>query len=256
MLSSLIEKSGKSLYNSVGFIKITQLPYWVFVPAYKTFEDLVLFQKLGFFTKSTALIAFSLIASGCSISTATYGTGQTAGSALAKDIASIATFGYLEGSDAKTEITYHDRQPLAVPSKEGFKSLPRPITGFSAEQIALKRETDAFEREFLAEQERLNNELPQTEAERLAEEEALFEKRLLEEQRLQEEARLAAENPPKKKSLFRRLVGKSVIKDNAIRSNSELTEVPPEYRVPQEVASGPTADPFAKKKKKKRFLLF
>lgn len=215
-----------------------------------------MFQKLGFFTKSTALMVFSLMASGCSISTATYGTGQTAGSALAKDISSIATFGYLEGSDAKTEISYHDRQALVVPSKEEFKSLPRPITGFSAEQIALKRETDAFEREFLAEQERLKIKVPQTEAERLAEEEALFEKRLLEEQRLQEEARLAAENPPKKKSAFRRLFGKSVKRDNAIRSNSELTEVPPEYRVPEEVASAPTVDPVGKKKKKKRFLLF
>ncbi|MEP6356387.1 MAG: hypothetical protein ABJ081_06880 [Hyphomicrobiales bacterium] len=215
-----------------------------------------MFQKRGFFTKSTALMMFSLVASGCSISNATYGTGQTAGGALAKDISSIATFGFLEGSDAKTEISYHDRQPLAVPSKEGFKSLPRPITGFSADQIALKRETDAFEREFLAEQERLENKPPLTEAERRAEEEALFEKQLLEEQRLQEEARLAAENPPKKKSVFRRLIGKSVKKDNSIRSNSELAELPPEYRVPKELASAPTVDPLAKKKKKKRFLLF
>ena len=215
-----------------------------------------MFQNLSFFRSFAALIVCGLAASGCAVNTSTYGTGQKAGSALAKDIGSIATFGYLDGSDKKVEINYHQREPLVTPPKEGFKTPPRPITGFTAEQISLKREADAFEREFLADQERLANKGPQTEAEILAEQEALFEKQLLKEQKNRNAALISDEEEPKKKGVFSRLIGKSVKRDNSIRSNSELTEVPETYRIPEQIANAPTTDPFAKKKKKKRFLLF
>lgn len=219
------------------------------------------------------MIACCLAVSGCAANTATYGTGQSAGNALAKDLGKIATFGFLEGSDEKEEISYHERQALVVPSKDGFKRPPQPVTGLTAEQIRLKREADAFIREYQAQTGIDTNFEGLTEEEIQAKKEANFEKEILASQREQdtfapqdEVASLddevigqtyeeKAEEELKKRSLFRRIVGKSVPTLNPLSTDNPLAEVPNDYRVVRETEEDKVFD--AKKgKKKKRFLLF
>ncbi|MEP1444232.1 MAG: hypothetical protein ABJK39_14595 [Hyphomicrobiales bacterium] len=71
-----------------------------------------------------SLVAF--LASGCGISTATYGTGQTVEAGLARDIASLATFGVV-GKKKAPRISYRERAPLVVPNDQQFASIPAPI---------------------------------------------------------------------------------------------------------------------------------
>lgn len=233
-----------------------------------------MFQNFALSRSGMALIVCCLAVSGCSINTATYGTGQTAGGALAKDIGSIATFGFIDGSDVKEEINYHQRRPLAVPSKEGFKTPPAPIKGRSTKQVTLAREADIFEQEFLAQQGLLADTSPDFDTAGLTDEER-FEREVLAAQQTQEtlgqldnldqpqedleapeeEFKDPAEEEFKKRSLFRRIVGRSKEKESkALRASNPLAEVPEEYRqvkeTPEEVALND------KKKKKKRFLIF
>lgn len=183
-----------------------------------------MFQNTSFLRNSAALVVCCLVGSGCAINTATYGTGETTGGGFAKDLGNIATFGLVGGDDKKENIVYQERTPLVIPSKEQFASLPQPV------ETSDKNRRSASEIEAL---------------ERI--------KRAEEQAARAQQAQLPFE--PKKESLFSRL-GVSRVSDTARVSTGALTEVPPEYRVVEQAPGTPNVDPFAKKKKKKRFLLF
>lgn len=186
-----------------------------------------MFQNTSFLRNSAALVVCCLVGSGCAINTATYGTGETTGGGFAKDLGNIATFGLVGGGDKKEKIVYQERTALVIPSKEQFASLPQPVENSDKNRRSAS-EIEALERIKRAE-----------------------------EQAARAQRAQAAQLPfePKKQSLFSRL-GVSKVSDTARASTGALTEVPPEYRVVEQAPGTPNVDPFAKKKKKKRFLLF
>ena len=75
-----------------------------------------------------SFVAF--MATGCALQTATYGTGQTVEAGLARDLASIATFGTF-GKKKAERITYRERGALVVPSDQQFASIPTPVDSIS-----------------------------------------------------------------------------------------------------------------------------
>lgn len=77
-----------------------------------------------------ALSAVAFMATGCALKTATYGTGQTVEAGLARDLASIATFGTL-GKKKAERITYRERPALVVPNEQQFASIPAPVDKIS-----------------------------------------------------------------------------------------------------------------------------
>ena len=77
-----------------------------------------------------ALSIVAFMATGCGLQTATYGTGQTVEAGLARDLASIATFGTF-GKKKAERITYRERGALVVPSDQQFASIPAPVDSIS-----------------------------------------------------------------------------------------------------------------------------
>ena len=77
-----------------------------------------------------ALSIVAFMATGCALQTATYGTGQTVEAGLARDLASIATFGTL-GKKKQERITYRERGALVVPSEQQLASIPAPVDSIS-----------------------------------------------------------------------------------------------------------------------------
>ena len=77
-----------------------------------------------------ALSIVAFMATGCGLQTATYGTGQTVEAGLARDLASIATFGTF-GKKKAERITYRERGALVVPSDQQFASIPAPVESIS-----------------------------------------------------------------------------------------------------------------------------
>ena len=75
-----------------------------------------------------SFVAF--MATGCALQTSTYGTGQTVEAGLARDLASIATFGTF-GKKKAERITYRERGALVVPSDQQFASIPAPVDNIS-----------------------------------------------------------------------------------------------------------------------------
>lgn len=75
-----------------------------------------------------SFVAF--MATGCALQTATYGTGQTVEAGLARDLASIATFGTF-GKKKAERITYRERGALVVPNDQQFASIPAPVDNIS-----------------------------------------------------------------------------------------------------------------------------
>lgn len=82
--------------------------------------------------RSVAVLAICGLGAGaCSINTATYGTGESVELGLARDLAGLATFGAL-GREKQKPISYRERPPLVLPSKEQRANIPEPITKVDA----------------------------------------------------------------------------------------------------------------------------
>lgn len=72
------------------------------------------------------LVTAAFAGSGCAFNTATYGTGESVEAGLARDLASLATFGTL-GKKKGQRISYRERGPLVLPTDQQFASIPQPI---------------------------------------------------------------------------------------------------------------------------------
>lgn len=83
-------------------------------------------KSMKFYRTGVALSLVAFVASGCAIQTTTYGTGETVEAGLARDLASIATFGAV-GRKKAERITYRERAALVVPNDQQFASIPAPI---------------------------------------------------------------------------------------------------------------------------------
>jgi len=227
-----------------------------------------LFQIVNFVRKNAFLIIAGLALSGCAVNPSTYGTGQTTGGGFARDLGNIATFGLIEGSDKREDITYSERSTLTIPAKEEYSVIPEPIKGDErkayrareAEQAAARKRLEEAELEAAsavdgASEDALTAANGEAEnASDLANKVAAVEAKTA----AADAATTAASDElpfkPKNASLFSRL-GVSRVSDTARKSKGTLTEIPPEYRVIEDVPGAET-DPLAKKKKKKRFLVF
>lgn len=90
------------------------------------FEVTVLVKSVKSHYSAIILTAVAFTASGCAINTATYGTGESVEAGLARDLASLATFGTL-GKKKGQRISYRERGPLVLPTDQQFAAIPRPI---------------------------------------------------------------------------------------------------------------------------------
>ena len=93
-------------------------------------EDVDLLKSMKFYRTGMTLSIVAFMATGCGIKTATYGTGQTVEAGLARDLASIATFGTF-GKKKAERITYRERAALVVPNDQQFASIPAPVDRIS-----------------------------------------------------------------------------------------------------------------------------
>lgn len=87
-------------------------------------------KSVKFCRSGIALSLVAFLATGCALQTATYGTGETVEAGLARDLASLATFGAL-GKRKSEKISYRERAPLVLPSDQQFASIPAPIDAVS-----------------------------------------------------------------------------------------------------------------------------
>ena len=88
-------------------------------------------KSMKFCRSGIALSVVAFMATGCAVQTATYGTGQTVEAGLARDLASIATFGTF-GKKKAERITYRERGALVVPNDQQFASIPAPVDKVSS----------------------------------------------------------------------------------------------------------------------------
>ena len=93
-------------------------------------EDSDLLKSVKFCRTGITLSIVAFMATGCAVKTATYGTGQTVEAGLARDLASIATFGTF-GKKKAERITYRERAALVVPNDQQFASIPAPVDRIS-----------------------------------------------------------------------------------------------------------------------------
>ena len=93
-------------------------------------EDVDLLKSMKFCRTGITLSIVAFMATGCAVQTATYGTGQTVEAGLARDLASIATFGTF-GKKKAERISYRERAALVVPSDQQFASIPAPVDSIS-----------------------------------------------------------------------------------------------------------------------------
>jgi len=224
-------------------------------------------QIVNFARKNAFLIIAGLSLSGCAVNPSTYGTGQTTGGGFARDLGSIATFGLIEGADKREDITYRERSTLTIPAKEEYSVIPEPIKGDERKAYRARQAEQAAARKRLEEAElAAANAIDGASQDTLIAANGEADKAELANKVAAVEAKTAAADAsttaasdelpfkPKDASLFSRL-GVSKVSDTARKSKGTLTEIPPEYRVIEDVP-GAEIDPLAKKKKKKRFLVF
>lgn len=207
--------------------------------------------------KRTALLGcICIAAAGCSVSTASYGTGTSVEKAVARDFTKLATFGLVDPGKSNEKIVYKERGTLVIPSEDELAVIPQP-----GQHLAVRQEAPVAEIPVLGGESQETAALARIEA-------AEAKVAGLAPDTAQTPAAAATETVAgavpasdeaslKKEGFFSRtgVKKKSRIPD---RPGTSLIDVPPEYRQVQGGAGEESIDELltGKKKKKKRFLLF
>ncbi len=192
-------------------------------------------EKIG---QCVLLCFLAATVSACAVSTASYGTGQSAESALARDFTNIVTLGLVDGAGKNQKIRYEERKGLVVPREDQLARIPRP--GERVEIIPAEKNEDGILNDGPT---LINSEdLAKAEAEELAAEKL-------------PPAAITLPGPKKKRSIRSQLGFK---KKEFKKPDNNLLDLPPEYRTVQNpnVNSDVNELLTGKKKKKKRFLFF
>lgn len=258
----------------------------------KKFGDFVLVKTIRSARFVAAILTVSVCAAGCSVNTATYGTGESVELGLAKDIAGLVSFGTL-GREKQERITYRERAALVVPSEEQFAAIPEPIDRLDKVEDSFPGRAAEIERAKRAEEKKGGNEIvnqalgtARSQPLNLTKGNDIERKGELDSQQVNAAVGTAGSVGPEELARTPESIAKELgvsveelpeayksgtVRERSIleraglvqpkrsRTGTSLTDVPIEYRTVQGTETDPEVDQLLrgkKKKKKKRFLIF